>query len=82
MFLIVGVAGAAAAVVAWYRKIQGTDRGARVIVSMRRQSGVLAAFVNMVGSLLDALLLVRRVSAVGGGARPSLSIGRVADEDD
>jgi hypothetical protein len=41
---------------------------------------VLAAIVNMVNAVLDALLLVRRVSAGASGGIPSF--GRRSSEED
>lgn len=42
-----------------------------VVVSIKQQAGVLAAVVNMVNALLDALMLIRRVPANATTSSPS-----------
>lgn len=67
MWLIVGVASAAAAALAWWQRLSNTGQAMAVTSTLRQQAGVLAAIVNMVNAVLDALLLLRRVQAVPNG---------------
>lgn len=81
MFVIFGLAGAAAGALLWYQRLQNNPSGGATIMVMRRASGVLAAFVNGLSMLLDALMMVRRVNALSASSGP-IRIGRSADEDD
>ena len=60
MVVIIGVATAAAAAIAFWRKIHDSGRSGDATVQVRQQVGVLAALVNMVSALLDALTLFNR----------------------
>lgn len=84
MVVIAGVAAAAAAALAAWNHLQGQPHAASVLVGIRQQAGVLAALVNMVNALLDALMLVKRLTAGSSssptGLRVPTSFGRDADE--
>ena len=86
MVVIAGVAAAAAAALTAWNYLQGQPNAGAVLVGIRQQAGVLAALVNMVNAMLDALMLVRRLTAgssSGGSSGPlrvPTSIGRDADE--
>jgi hypothetical protein len=64
MGVIVGIATAAAAAMSAWNYLNGREDAAGIIVGIRQQTGVLAALVNMVNAVMDALLLIKRVSAV------------------
>lgn len=51
-----------------------------MIVGIRQQAGVLAALVNMVNALLDALLMVRRINTGYAGGVPTFG-QRVAEAE-
>ena len=81
MVLIAGVAAAAAAALAGWNYLNQSGQAANTIVGIRQQAGVLAALVNMVNALLDALLLVRRVSAGGSSSALGTFGRRVAEAE-
>ena len=61
MVVIAGVAAAAAAALAAWNELQKRPGASDAIVGIRQQAGVIAALVNMVNALLDALLLIKRI---------------------
>lgn len=81
MGVIVGIASAAAAAMSAWNYLNHRDDAANVIIGMRQQTGILAALVNMVNAVLDALMLIRRVTASRAAPTDSLpTFGmRVAD---
>lgn len=84
MVVIAGIAAAAAAAMAAWQALQGQPNAGDTIAGMRQQAGVLAALVNCVGAILDALMLLKRIRpGVQGTAvplRPMPSFGVSADE--
>lgn len=81
MWLIAGIGAAASAALLWWRRTSRSHSAGYTVSTLRQQTGVLAALVNMVNAVLDALTLVRRVSA--GAPSGGLSFGsRVRDSED
>lgn len=77
MRLIFGVATAGCTAIWWWNRTQARSNAGGTVMGLRQQAGVLAAIVNCINALLDALLLVRRISA---GASDGMRIGQRSEE--